>query len=426
MYKFAHLADCHLGSQKQTELKELEFKAFNDAMDKCIQEKVDFIIIAGDLFHSNLPDMNIVKKTVAKLKEVNENDIPIYINYGSHDFSPNATSIIDVITESGLLKNIYNPEIVELENAEQKIGLSFTVDKKTQCKLTGIIGRKIGLEEDIFKSLDRNGLKNEDGFKIFVFHTGIKELMPDFLSKMDGISIKKFPSGFNYYAGGHIHKKVCSKSLEGRGPIVYPGSLFGGYPRDFELSAKGEKRGFFIVEFENDISSINFHEITVSKYEFISLKVNDETSYQFHDRVLNEIKKKDVNNKIVILKLEGELSGGKTSDVNFFEIRKTLRDNGAISINLNHHSLKSKEFSNITTKGENKTEIEENILRENIGTVNINIESLKGDKGTQKAYELVNILRNSSKLNEKKQDYRNRVIKDALKILDIEELPNDI
>lgn len=427
MYKFAHLADCHLGFQKLAELKDLEFKAFSDALNICVQEKVDFIIIAGDLFHSNLPDMNVVKKTVAKLREINEKNIPIYMSYGSHDFSPNATSIIDIITETGLLKNIYNPEIVELDDDNQKIGLRFTIDEKTQCKLAGIIGRKIGLEEDIFELLDIDSLENENGFKIFAFHTSIKELMDESLSKIaDGISINKFPKGFNYYAGGHIHKKIFTESVEGRGPVIYPGSLFSGYPRDFEISAKGEKRGFFITEFENDIIDINFHEIKVAEYEFILLNVNDETSYQFYDRILNEVQERDVNNKIVILKLEGELSGGKTSDINLLDIRKTLKENGALSVNINHHSLKSKEFSNITTKGENKAEIEENILRENIGTININIEDLKGDKGAQKAYELVNILRHGSKLNEKKQDYKNRVIKDALNLLDVEVLPDDI
>src|ERR1039458_1873247 len=103
MYKFAHIADCHLGAQKYPELKKLEIKAFKECLNKCIEEKVDFIIIAGDLFHSNLPDMSIVIEAVGTLKELQDNGIPVYVNYGSHDFSPNSTSIVDVISESGLM-----------------------------------------------------------------------------------------------------------------------------------------------------------------------------------------------------------------------------------------------------------------------------------------------------------------------------------
>jgi len=208
MYKFAHLADCHLGAQKYPELKELEIKAFKNCLDTCVEEKVDFIIIAGDLFHSNLPDMGIVKEAVAKLKEVNEKGIPIYINYGSHDFSPNETSIIDVITESGLLIKLFDGYVLKDEKGDEKLELNFKVDKKTSAKLAGISGRKMGIEDTYFKMLDKKSLENEDGFKIFVFHTSIKNLLPDFLSKMDGIDIKLLPKNFDYYAGGHIHKRV--------------------------------------------------------------------------------------------------------------------------------------------------------------------------------------------------------------------------
>ena len=42
--KFAHLGDCHLGGWKHPELKELNLKSFQYAIDKCIKYKVDFII----------------------------------------------------------------------------------------------------------------------------------------------------------------------------------------------------------------------------------------------------------------------------------------------------------------------------------------------------------------------------------------------
>ncbi|MGZ7068822.1 MAG: DNA repair exonuclease, partial [Methanobacterium sp.] len=208
MYKFAHIADCHLGAQKYSELKELEIIAFKMCLDICMEEEVDFIIIAGDLFHSNLPDMGMVKQAVGKLKEVAEKGIPVYINYGSHDFSPNETSIIDVITESGLLKNLFRGDVID-DAGEEKLKLEFTTDKKTNAKLTGISGRKSGMDDIYYQMLDKKSLEDEDGFKIFVFHTAIKNLLPDFLSKMDGIDIKKFPKNFDYYAGGHIHKRIC-------------------------------------------------------------------------------------------------------------------------------------------------------------------------------------------------------------------------
>ncbi len=426
MYKFAHIADCHLGAQKYSELKELEIKAFKECLDKCIKEKVDFIIIAGDLFHSNLPDMGIVKQAVGKLKEVADKGIPVYINYGSHDFSPNETSIIDVITESGLLKKLFNAYIVENNQGEEKLKLKFITDKKTGAKLTGISGRKMGIDDTYYDMLDKKSLEEEDGFKIFVFHTSIKNLLPDFLSKMDGIDIKRLPKKFDYYAGGHIHQKICETQLEGYNIITYPGPPFAGYPRDLEMSAKGEKRGFFIVEFDEKIKSVNFcedknfYELNLAKYDFLSFKADDKNSNQLYDEILEKIKQRDVNEKIVILKVKGELSGGKTSDINFQEIKRILKESGAVHVSINHHGLVSKEFTKIRVKGETTEEIEENLLLENIRNIEVGQEELNTKEGAKLAVNLLKTLRKSPKPNEKKSDYKNRILSESLEVLDLE------
>jgi DNA repair protein SbcD/Mre11 len=429
MYKFTHLADCHLGAQKYPELKELEIKAFKGCLDKSMEEEVDFIIISGDLFHSNLPDMGIVKEVVGKLKEVNEIGIPVYISYGSHDFSPNETSIIDVITESGLLKKLFDAYIAEDETGKEYLKLNFTIDKNTNVKITGISGRKSGIEEEYYKILDRKNLENEDGFKIFVFHTSIKELIPDFLSKMDGINLSNFPKGFDYYAGGHIHKRIIATDFDGYGPIIYPGPPFAGYPRDMEMSAKGEKRGFYIVEFDEKIRDINFCELKLAEYQFFEYDSNNKTSNQLYDEIITEIENKGkigkIYGKIVILKVKGELSGGKTSDINFQDVRKLIKEYGAIHVSINHHSLVSKDFSEIRVKGETTIEIEENILLENICNIDVGTIELKDSSGADLAVRLMKTIRQGPKHNEKKGDYNNRILNDSLRILELEGVLND-
>ncbi|MBI5680902.1 MAG: exonuclease SbcCD subunit D [Methanobacterium sp.] len=420
MYKFAHLADCHLGAQKYPELKKLEINAFKQCLDVCLEEKVDFIIIAGDLFHSNLPDMGVVKEAVGKLKQVKEKGITVYINYGSHDFSPNETSIIDVITESGLLKKLFDARVIKDDFGEEKIKLNFTTDEKTNAKLTGISGRKMGIDDTYYSMLDRRSLENEEGFKIFVFHTAIKTLLPDFLSKMDGIDIKLLPKNFDYYAGGHIHKQICENKFENHGVVAYSGPPFAGYPKDLEMNAKGEKRGFFIVEFDEKISNVKFHELNIAKYEFMQFEANHKNSNQLYEEILSKIKKKSLDDKIVIIKVKGELSGGKTSDINFYEIRRIIREAGAIHVSINHHGLVSKEFSEIRVKGETTAEIEENLLLENVSNIEVMQKQLNGRSGAQIALELMKTIRQSPKPNEKKLDYHNRILNESLEVLDLE------
>jgi DNA repair exonuclease SbcCD nuclease subunit len=370
--------------------------------------------------------MSVVKQAVGKLKEVADKGIPVYINYGSHDFSPNETSIIDVITESGLLKKLFNGYVVENELGEEKLKLKFITDKKTGAKLTGISGRKMGLDDAYYNMLDKKSLEDEDGFKIFVFHTSIKNLLPDFLSKMDGIDIKRLPKDFDYYAGGHIHQKICETQLEGYNVITYPGPPFAGYPRDLEISAKGEKRGFFIVEFDEKIKSVNFcedknfYELDLAKYDFLSFKADDKNSNQLYDEILEKIRQHDVNEKIIILKVKGELAGGKTSDINFHEIRRILKEAGALHVSINHHGLVSKEFTKIRVKGETTEEIEENLLLENIRNIEVGQEELNTKEGAKLAVNLLKALRKSPKPNEKKSDYKNRILSESLEILDLE------
>jgi len=71
----------------------------------------------------------------------------VYVNYGSHDYSPNRTSIIDVINESGLIKKIFDAQFEMDNEGEEKLFLKFIVDKKTNARITGISGRKIGIEK---------------------------------------------------------------------------------------------------------------------------------------------------------------------------------------------------------------------------------------------------------------------------------------
>jgi len=409
--QICHIADCHLGAQKYSKLKELELRAFKEALDICMAEEVDFIIIAGDLFHSNLPDMGVVKEAVGKLSQVKEKGIPVYINYGSHDFSPNQTSIIDVITESGLMKKLFNARVVKDEQGREQIQLIFTIDPKTGAKLTGISGRKIGIDDSYYEILDRKSLEDEEGFKIFVYHTSVKNILPEYLIQMGGMDIKRFPRNFDYYAGGHIHKRVCEDKLDGYGVITYSGPLFGGYPRDLEISAKGEKRGFYIIEYEDHINScadIKFHPLELAKYLYLEFNADHKNSTQVNEEIKKELQRKEnqgkLEGRIIVLKVRGELSSGKTSDVNFQEVRKYLKEASALHVSINYHGLVSREYTEIRVKGGSVEEIEENLLLENLENIDLPLEELKGTNGKELATRLLKILRQNQKTNEKREN----------------------
>ena len=60
--KFAHIADIHIGGWKEEKLNSLGIEAFRRAIDNCIAERVGFVIIAGDLFNTALPNIDLIKE----------------------------------------------------------------------------------------------------------------------------------------------------------------------------------------------------------------------------------------------------------------------------------------------------------------------------------------------------------------------------
>ena len=67
--KFAHLADTHLGRQKNQKLRETEKRIFQNMIDEILKNNVDFVLIAGDFFDINLPDMSHKNSLLSNLKK---------------------------------------------------------------------------------------------------------------------------------------------------------------------------------------------------------------------------------------------------------------------------------------------------------------------------------------------------------------------
>jgi len=109
--KFAHLADCHIGSWRDPKLKDISTIAFQKAIDKCIEESVDFILISGDLFNTSLPRIDNLKTVVGTFKQLKDKNIPVYIIPGSHDYSPSGKTMLDV------LENVLKVNIIRLSGS---------------------------------------------------------------------------------------------------------------------------------------------------------------------------------------------------------------------------------------------------------------------------------------------------------------------
>ena len=380
------MADCHIGGWRDPKLKELSIKAFNQAVDKCIEKNVAFVIIAGDLFNTAVPNIDLIAKTADILRKLRDNNIEVYVVPGSHDFSPSGKTMLDVLERAGLLKNVF---LIENEK------LKFTVDK-TNVKLTGLLGLRNNLEKSFYQNLGY--LDEEDGFKIFVFHTTIDEIKPKDMDMVEGQNFSMLPKSFNYYAGGHIHC-VCSKELN-NGKISYPGPLF---PNNFKELEELEKGGFFIVDDKLNMERIDIDLYGVRKYKF---NVDGKSIEQIENEIIDIIK--DFENTILLIRIYGTLKSGKPSDLNLNRLNVYFEK--AFTVLFNTNKLTSEDIKEQDVK-ETFEEIEKEVI-------------MKTDQN-EFMDVLIDSLNEEKSEGEKTFDFESRLFSNFIKKMKLEEIFKD-
>lgn len=406
--KFAHMGDVHIGSFREPELNNLSLLSFSNAIQKCIVEKVDFILISGDLFNTALPDINQLKIVAELFKKVKDEGISCYIIPGSHDFSPSGKTMLDVLESAGLLINVVKAK--QLQNG--KISLVFSVDEKTGAKITGMLGKKGGLEKEYYKNIDYSNIESEKtdsekGYKIFMFHSTITELKPKDMAFVESNPISILPKNFNYYAGGHIH--IIKDVKYGTGEVVYPGPI---YPCNFKELEELECGGFFIVNVNDGITTKEYHKIKIFDTIKCNIDADNKTPKDIERELTSFFDEKNIQRKIILIRIEGELKEGKTADIGFSNIFDLLMSKGAYYILKNTSKLSSKEFREV--KVESDEDVEEEIIKNNIGQMALDNYDIKN-----LVLELMNNLDDERLEGETVSKYEERIIEKMEKIFKI-------
>src|SRR3989344_1941436 len=403
--KFAHLSDVHIGGWREPRLRELNILTFKRVIELCIEENVAFVLISGDLFNTSLPPIDLIKEVSADLEKLKRNDIEVYIIPGSHDFSPSNKTMIDVLENAGLCVNV-----MKVREDHDKLHLDFTIDK-TNIKIAGIYGRRAGLEKEQYKKLDKSNLEKEKGFKIFMFHSLISELKPDFLEMVDSEPLSSLPRNFNYYAGGHPHF-ILTKKIDGYGTLAYPGATF---PNNFSELEKFKHGGFLMVEIKDDDVDVNYKPIIIKEFESFNINVEDLSPEDAQNKILKTLNK-DVRDKVVTLKIHGILKSGKISDIDFKEISNKLIEAYVVLKNIN--KLSTKEIEKYTSESSDVDKIEENIINEyskntkfnDFGDINKLVNNLMHELALEKSE------------GETNSDFENKINMNCLKSLDLKDV----
>lgn len=394
--KIAHVSDVHLGAWRNERLNELGFRAFQKTIEAIIEEKVDFVIISGDLYDVSNPNVEVVDLATKLLKELNDHDIPVYGVMGSHDFSPSNKSMMRPLITAGLFSDVSKGVMTE----ENKLSLEFTVDPKTKIKLTGLRARKRSLEIEDYHILDRKPLEDEKGPKIFVFHTMMSELKPKEFKDMISAPKSLLPQGFDYYAGGHLHKLLPEKlkekhfklKINQKNNIIYPGAIF---PTDFRELERMKSGGYCLISgdiIENHLTlEAEFKPIKVIDIENILLDCANKSVLEVKRSLEQELYNRELQDKIVTIRIFGQLSFGKSYEIKSSDIIQMCKEKGAYDVLINKNALTTEEYESISIPvGKTNDEIETALIKEHATKVKIsNFSSLTME---DKIHQLLNNL----------------------------------
>jgi len=401
--KFAHLGDCHLGGWRIPALQELNFESFKKAINICISQKVDFVLIAGDLFDSAYPSIEILKQTFFELKKLKDAKIPVYIIAGSHDYSASGKTFLDVLEKAGFCKNIYNPEepfsqqpSTPQSKTHNPIILNPTLHN--QVAIYGYPGKKSSLEIQDLKNIK---LQEAPGyFKILMLHTTLSKAKGNLpIDSVDESSLPKV----DYYALAHLHIDYQDNNF------IYSGPIF---PNNFEELEELKQGSFYLIEINPATQQIKYEKIPIKLKEVEVIDLEIKNSLVATEQIIFELNRRNLEDKIILLKLSGKLETGKPSNINFQQIEEYVKSKNAYAFLKSTSKLISKE-QEVSIKVDNMQEIEETIInkfsKENPSKFNEFIPSL------------IQALSIEKQEDEKTSIFEERLFSEAKKILKIEE-----
>jgi DNA repair exonuclease SbcCD nuclease subunit len=384
MVKFAHMSDIHLGGWKYKPLQDLNFQSFKKAIDICIKEKVDFVIMCGDIFDTAFPPIEILKEAFSEFRRLKESNIPCFIIAGSHDYSVSGKTFLDVLEKAGFCKNV-----ADFEEKNGKIFLNPTLYKGVA--IYGYPGKTSGLE---INDLRKAELNDAPGFfKIIMLHTTIDKAKGDL--PIDALETSRVPKA-DYYALGHLHIDFQYENF------FYPGPIF---PNSFQELEDLEYGRFLIVETKN--FEINVKKISLKIKEVVPFDIEITNTITATEKIISELNKKELEDKIVLLRIHGEIEHGKISEIKFSQIEDFVFSKKAYAILRNTHDLKTNEF-----KTDIKIEETEDIEKETIKEY-----SLKNNHDFNKFIpQLIHSLSTEKQEGETTEGFNSRLLEEMQKI----------
>jgi DNA repair exonuclease SbcCD nuclease subunit len=251
--RIAHISDTHLG-YRQYNLDEREndfYDAFNEAIDKAIEERADVLIHSGDLFDSSTPQIKalyVFKNALRKL----DGKMKVYTVLGDHD-TPRRRGMPP--------HKLFDVRVLGIGRLEWE-----EVDGVLIAGISNLRGRGVELLKEELKKFDTVAEKYKKS--VLIAHQAVEKYLP--FEGAYELKEDDLPRNATYYALGHLHSRLTARF--GEGYLAYAGSTE--IIRRDEISSWSKRgKGFYLVDLDGDEAEI--HEINLDIRPQIEVEVDE-------------------------------------------------------------------------------------------------------------------------------------------------------
>ena len=265
--RFVHAADLHLDSpfvgikaaapeNVARALHDATFAAYENIIELCIDESVDALLVAGDVYDSADRSLRAQLKFVDGLKRLDDAGIRSFVCHGNHDpldgwearlnYPPGCTRFGEDFEAVPVFEHEPGRAVVH--------GISYPM-------------------RDVYDNLvPRLGAVDPNTFSIGLMHANVDGNADHAAYAPCSLADLVF-SGISYWALGHVHTRQV---LSDRSPtVVYPGNSQGRHPNE------PGARGVYLVDVDDDGTvNLDFRAVDTVRWERPALDISDMATEQ--------------------------------------------------------------------------------------------------------------------------------------------------
>jgi DNA repair protein SbcD/Mre11 len=256
-FRFIHAADVHLDSPlrslalRDPDLAELigtaTRRAFVRIIDLCLDEQVDALLLAGDLYDGDQTSMKTARFLSEQIRRLHEAGIHVFVIRGNHDALSRITKELTFPDSVKVFGGRAEAIVVDRSNGDFPVaihGLSFAQPHAPESP----IGKyKLPIEGAVNIGLLHTSLAGAPGHDLYA---------PCSLADLQA-------AGFRYWALGHVHKRSV---VEGKCAIVMPGM-----PQGRDVNEAGAKSATLVTVADDRSIRIEERVTSIAQFERVSI-----------------------------------------------------------------------------------------------------------------------------------------------------------